>query len=52
LNDIFQPKLHNFRMAKESSAMLKSVNEPTDPRWTPPEKFQGEEYTKASEIYW
>jgi hypothetical protein len=51
LDDIFQPKLHNFRIA-ESPDILTSTNEPADPRWTPPEKFRGEEYTKASEIYW
>jgi hypothetical protein len=36
---------------KESPTMLVSTNEPTDPRWTSPEKFKGEEYTKESEIY-
>jgi hypothetical protein len=51
LNDNFQPKLHNFRIEKESTAMLISASKPTDPRWTPPEKFKGEKYTKESEIY-
>ena len=51
LDDTFQPKLHNFQIVKETPVMLMSANEPTDPRQTP-EKFRGEEYTKASEIYW
>ncbi len=51
LGALLQPKLYGFRIAKDSPIMLTSANEPTDPRWTPPEKFRGEEYTKASEVY-
>ncbi|RIA81078.1 kinase-like domain-containing protein, partial [Glomus cerebriforme] len=51
LDVLLQAKLYNFRTVKDSPVILTSVNEPTDPRWTPPEKFRGEEYTEASEIY-
>ncbi|CAI2174014.1 15304_t:CDS:2 [Funneliformis geosporum] len=46
-----QPKLCGFRIAKDLTIMMTSANEPTNPRWTSSEKFRGEEYTKASEIY-
>ncbi|CAI2179069.1 11793_t:CDS:2 [Funneliformis geosporum] len=50
--DIFlQPKLCGFRIAKDSPIIMNSNNDITNSRWTPPEKFREEEYTKASEIY-
>nr|CAG8499023.1 5681_t:CDS:2 [Entrophospora candida] len=47
----FQPKLYNFRTEKESPIILKSANDPVDERWSAPERLNGKEYTKASEIY-
>ncbi len=51
MNGCLQIKLHGFRIAKDSPIMLTSANEPTDPKWTSPERLRGEEYTEASEIY-
>ncbi|CAG8723006.1 758_t:CDS:2, partial [Funneliformis caledonium] len=51
LDTLLQPKLCGFRIAKDSPIILNSANDKTNSRWTPPEKFREEEYTKASEIY-
>ncbi|CAI2178566.1 19872_t:CDS:2 [Funneliformis geosporum] len=51
LDFFLQPKLCGFRIAKDSSIIMKTTNDNTNPRWTSPEKFRDEEYTKPSEIY-
>ncbi|CAG8748570.1 13631_t:CDS:2, partial [Funneliformis mosseae] len=51
LDILLQPKLCGFRIAKDSPIIMNSANDKTNPRWTPPEKFREEVYTKASEIY-
>ncbi|CAG8722557.1 9753_t:CDS:2 [Dentiscutata erythropus] len=47
LNEFLQPKLYNFRANEEStsSAPLSIL------RWSSPERFCGEKYSKASEVY-
>ncbi|CAG8505927.1 6800_t:CDS:2 [Dentiscutata heterogama] len=52
LDKYLYPKLYNFRIAKESSVMLKSSSiSPETLRWSSPERIRGEEYDEASEVY-
>ncbi|CAG8473259.1 11444_t:CDS:2 [Rhizophagus irregularis] len=51
LDSQLEAKLSNFRTVNDSPIFMKSITKQTDSRWTPPEKFRGENYTAASEIY-